>query len=458
MLPLDILAEVERIQLEAYRSIGVSETEIVQFLAEQMSKVKLSQYSNSSHTSSTGCAGSAAGFQNLSRSSFQSTRYEHPGFIGIIEDRWLRFESAREDMPPDIRDFWTDGKTAPHPILASAPTGNLNALACIDSRGGSAIIFESTLIELAFEISTIISLVICSYKGGIFTVNLKPEMVYDRVGRLSWISKELALLMFGFASRGHSLASKSLVEKLLDDPNIVSVQQDIFTGFLTFIIGHEHAHLRLNHHQLLGIGGWAADAEPNYTVLVPHALYSRATEQYLRSYQDILPPPVEAEIFKHAKEQGCEIHADALGFRDMMFTAASYAKECGISDTINFHIVGAFAFFWAMEYFERAVRLLNTGTDGRENPLFTRDYDLQSVLLRKSHPAPLSRLYSVTEVIADLFEGLHVPKSVFYDMSRVAHAVIGGSWEMRYDDLKIPARDETMVDPRWLGKYSDIPL
>jgi len=64
-----------------------------------------------------------------------------------------------------------------------------------------------------------------------------------------------------------------------------------------------------------------------------------------------------------------------------------------------FSEIGMLSFFFSIELLERTVRTLLHGNDGRNDPLYTQDFDIQDMVLRDTHPSPATRRDFVCKVM-----------------------------------------------------------
>ena len=164
-------------------------------------------------------------------------------------------------------------------------------------------------------------------------------------------------------------------------------------GFLTFVAGHDWRHLIRRHHNI----------EERGRFWIPkHAGY--ALGKYEELYKNIYPGVTVEVAAKKMMKQGLELEADYFGYQYTFNTFALHPslqmlvqnRDGIVAAPPNFNTffveIGVWLFLWSMEYFERTVRTLQTGHDGTALGIFSKDFDVQDLVCRDTHPCPRTRL------------------------------------------------------------------
>lgn len=315
------------------------------------------------------------------------TSYQDPVTISEILECWDLIQEGNSGEALQCAD------TNAHPsnvVLATAHTGNLNASAVQGDDGTKGVLFEVDLQVWATMMSCLIQELLVTETPETYQIRhpsdgnafVGKETILDRM-----FETFAGTVINGTANSTlkNYTAPKSMEEK--------KIRELINKGFITFVAGHELAHLTREHHNMEAKGGYWVPKNVGETIAKYEAIYAS-------KYPGMTMEVAAAKIMR----QGLELQADYYGY---LYTSNTYRLHPSMqiliqnadgivagSPTLNvlFIEIGARAFFWSIEFLERTVRTLLTGHDGSGLGIYSTDFDVQDLIGRDSHPCPLSRI------------------------------------------------------------------
>lgn len=281
--------------------------------------------------------------------------------------------------------------------IASAPTGNLNAMAITGANQSLGILFENDLHVWAITLSSIVvELITAEKEEGLYIYHPKDPKTYEEKAETM---KKLVHFYLETIQRGRPpLLSNSLVES----PSQRRLQSLIRRGFTSFIVGHEYAHLAKKHHQ--------KKASRQGPFAIPKNI-NEIWNLYSSKYKNKFPEISVEEFSNKVIDQYMEIEADMEGYIYAANTYSKYPEDAtGIMQNkegtsklpgtylLMFVEIGVQLFLWSMEFLERLIRIVQRGEDGQKIELFSTDIEVQNIVLRQTHPCPLSRIKILSQM------------------------------------------------------------
>ena len=375
---------IEEIQDHCYRSQGV-DPESIRSLA--LEHVRQARSRASSDSDRTRLDKYHSRLQSLVAHP-QLTRYQDPITILEILDAWTLIREANADEALEIVDPHTDPDLV---VLATAPTGNLNAQAIQGSDGSKGIMFEVDLQAWAMVMSRLIEELLLTDK-----VN-RMELRHPRDPQIfKGKQKILDRLVKVFVST----ATSATVEAALDYfvPPRAQEEQDLYElirmGFLSFVVGHELAHITRQHHNIEKRGKYWLPKDARDTL-----------KKYFDIYEERYPGLTPQIVVDRLLKQGLELEADHYGriytYNTLKLHPATQLlmedNDEAVDAPPHMHLIfvelGVLTFLWSMEYLERTVRTLHAGHDGMSLGILARDYAVQDIVCRTTHPCQMTRLH-----------------------------------------------------------------
>lgn len=375
-------------------------------------------------------------------------RYQNPIILWHLERLWELVQSAQAlfGEADGSRRKPCTGKA----LLASAPTGNFNAYALADDCGNSAIMFEEGIFDWSTCLSHSIACILGEVRNGVYglLVSSDPVEVRQFLDKNSDFLEVLGQYFLSFAATGRPGGpvvplSPSTFREIYSIA-VVDAGAHIRTGFLTMIMSHEYSHLRLGHHAIR-----FGKAKGPFKML-GREFVGRMWTQFTENYSDRFQAPTKTQLWNFGVWQAQEFEADAKGCADSL--ASAFAKNRSAEGAALLTAIGTVSFFYFIEYFERLIRLLESGSDGSSDPLLSRDYEAQNVFLRKSHPCPMSRLQFVGEYVRDIpYLG-----PVFDPLSSLIGELFDAFWKANEVRFKKSHADGIRPHRKWRSSFSEM--
>ena len=333
----------------------------------------------------------------------RASRWQDPDFINMVAPLWARLQEVDRQRIAATQDDADQEIPPADPLLASAPTGNVNALAFVDRHGRTAIVFEEEILTFGTALALSLASVVIESRNGQQYWLTDTADIRRRLREQPWLRRGIASFFNSLAANGTPRVPDEIYLRSVMKPFVWRTTAYLEHGFRMFLLGHEYCHLKHRHHeQLLGV--WKGPV-----IVLSDVKRGEALDAYFEHYYERFPVPDKEKVQNFAVRQVMEFMADCEGYVLTTLAARSFAESqalspSGHSNAISpqfFVVVGGLLFFWGVEFLERAVRLRMTGSDGRDDPILTRDLGAQNLLLRRTHPCPLSRLDFVLEYIGN---------------------------------------------------------
>ena len=388
----NVIDEVELIQREAYIESGYSEAEIEQVLASETANLiaqlrdEVSRFCRENNIPPEGAAlieHNLLAKANANR----STRFQAPEMALELNRAWdLLVEKSGSGI-----DRLIDRK----PIIASAPTGNINAHALRDVQGRSAILLETALLDAIRCVAGLVGLVIMDQSDGGLNLYLDPLLAVQRLQE-NGVAPELDRLFRHLIRQGDFNMMTTFYGVLkMHTP----YREIMVGGALEFVMAHEIAHFARGHDKTFDDGKpfHRSSTLRSDTAALSDAEVQRTSEKLIM-YGWKYPPDLQQYVnFKVLQTR--EVEADLLGF--CILTAGAKKMESQLP-LFELRLLGGVMFLWIAEMIERYIRLFELGPDDAEHPLFGVDSDLQDMVFRGTHPSAATRLRRLTTNIAHL--------------------------------------------------------
>ncbi|WP_438423274.1 M48 family metalloprotease [Aquimarina macrocephali] len=316
------------------------------------------------------------------------TDFQDLNEISVILECWdLLISSNSKDVDSRIDNL----------TIACAPTGNMNAMAITGINQSIGILFENHLPIWAIILSNIITELI--------TTETKEELIIHHPKDLkTYTTKEDSMERFVqfYLDTIQYGKPPALIDSIVKTPTRSHLQNLIKKGFISFIVGHEYAHITKNHHEKR-----ASRRGPFMVPKNTKEIWELYSDKYKSQYPGISPEEFSNKII----DQYMEIEADWNGYSYVANTYNKYPEDFtgkvrskNGSSKLNpkfklmFVEIGIQLFLWSIEYLERLVRTMQRGNDGHKNDLFHTNIDVQNVILRSTHPCPLSRIKMLSQI------------------------------------------------------------
>jgi hypothetical protein len=154
------------------------------------------------------------------------------------------------------------------------------------------------------------------------------------------------------------------------------------------------------------------------------------------------------QLVNYSRTQMLEHIADSDALQICTFMAMY--GELTFEESLKF-LLGAWLFFWYLELSERVMRTIKHGATWFDDPLYSTDLEVQNLLLRTSHPAPLSRAATAAALCAQNVSnndvnwkvGVHTPLFVL-------STIFERAWENgKGSVLKTVQNNDLAVHPKW---------
>lgn len=372
----------------------------------------------------------------------KTTEFQDPSDLYNFSKCWNRLIDA-EKKDPRSKYMQPIAK----PILASAPTGNLNAHSILGDDGSTAILLENGL-ELwgLFFTHAIVALFACDRDDRI-EIRLSLDYIKESQIQIDQFQQLLILTAvtgspeFAINEQGdHGFPRTFLVPELRDFSLLAR------DGFLLFVAGHEYAHLRLEHHTKIRTN--------NGTFKIPKNA-RKIWDKYVDKYNERFPNISKEFFINKIKRQFIEIEADCSGYQHAI-AALAYDMRNSSDSFIQFFFseLGMLSFFLSIKYLERTVRTLANGQDGRDNPLISSDFDVQDVLLRKSHPSPMTRFRWICKIMDARLEGSNPSTTSF--IADQLEALLTSLWETIYPKIQQIHTSGIRPHQRWIHPSTEM--
>lgn len=370
---------------------------------------------------------------------FRTTAYQDPVILGAIAGSIDPItEAARALFPKPA------GELEP-PLIATVPISMLNGFAMQDDAGRSGIVLQEGLRFTPFLMASEIGRHLFVEHAQGVGVDIGPESLLARLGADTTWSDTLIGVFVLDASEPHIFGPSEERRAEIEASPARHGYLAIEAGFQTFVLAHEYAHC-LNRHidQLLsGAKGPCLMRDPDLI----KATIGLAQQKYPQH-----PPPSDEQLLAFAMVHALEFEADTVAMKLLIEMVKNKIADEG---TRHMWIMGALAFFWYAEIGERVHRTFHLLDSWFEDELYTKDLQVQSLLLRPTHPAPLERARILLSM-------------VFHDLEEEwLHRAVFGSW-MWLDALFQTAWNTTRpvvvatvikkslcIDRKWVD---DIPL
>jgi len=233
---------VEQMQLQAWNRLGIPVDQIeTQFKDElRRSVIALSTVDSSLKFSEQKFAELMAKDERTGK----TTKYQNPFALTTFKQAWARLRQAAEadrsaKIPPNSLD----------PLLASAPTGDLNARVVFGDNDSMAIVLEEKLETWALCFTHAIVSLLASDKGdrvelcGETLPISDKQMELDSFAQLLIFTAATGTPSFYTDERGAAFPKTMLVPELR---KLSLLARD---GYITFVAAHEFAHVRLEHYE-----------------------------------------------------------------------------------------------------------------------------------------------------------------------------------------------------------------
>jgi len=299
---------------------------------------------------------------------YHTTKYQDPLILGGILTPWDLVVSNLEGLFKG-----KDLNKVNEILLASIPIPMLNGLATIDKKNKCAILFQDGLRFWPTNVSHFLFELLFVEENKRF-LKIKNENLYDHVLSNKVNSHNLlSLLYLDVVHEGLRRVHDSSYLKNRDRKLIIE------QGFKAFVCSHELAHYLYGHCDQLV-------KETNIMFRNSSYLSNILSKSNLK-YTDL----DEEHVINFMHKQLLENLADMKALHICLRIAGKYNK-LNHNEGLLF-LLGSLSFFWYLESSERMVKAVDTKGEslGSISYRSNNDFDIENLLNRSSHPAPLSR-------------------------------------------------------------------
>ncbi|PIB95211.1 MULTISPECIES: hypothetical protein [unclassified Caulobacter] len=391
--PLDLREIVARLQARAWARIGVDEGALAERFEQRRQAYRR-------------LADAAPGYLDFDWGLDPSVTLDH-GLVGSLEEMfsitpatplqdpalqaWLqlvwRYTAVHLPFQSDyVRDV----------ILATAPTGDFNAMAVpLGDRG--AIVVEEGLVRLARRLCALVTPLLFFERDGAILVRTKQQ-VEAFVAADEGPCFDIAQLFIDYITQGEvdfpspRLAGSSLVERYADT---------LFQSFIAFVLWHEALHLEVGCGNPTAVNHESVerDAERMAAALAEACLRAGLT----------LDPERLRQTYRHQRE---ESDADAYA----MIRVAVYGSR---TNSLPGNVTGAGAFLLALDTVHRMLtQIVSPELFAREQASDLAQLKAAAFLGGRDHPHPRVRRAEVIGLISALDPG--VGAMVGFEIDRLA--------------------------------------
>jgi hypothetical protein len=309
---------------------------------------------------------------------FRTTAYQDPVILGGIAASIEQIAQAARTLFPNRA-----AALAP-PVIATVPIALLNGFAMQDKAGHSGIVLQEGLRFTPFYIASEIGRhLFVEHPNGI-GVDIDPKSLVARFTASTDWADGLIGIFVRDAFEPHMQAPSEERRVEIKASDAWHAYAAIEYGFKTFVLAHEYAHC-LNRHidQLL--------SDTNGPRLMrSRELIKEAIELARQKYPQH-PAASDEQLRAFAVVHALEFDADNVALELLIEVLRDKVADEG---TRLMWILGALAFFWYAELTERVHRTFRLGDAWFDDELYTKDFHVQSLLLRPTHPAPIERVRS----------------------------------------------------------------
>jgi hypothetical protein len=319
------------------------------------------------------------------KSRFEVTKYENLMLIPHIYDCWDNLVKSNSSIIEE-----SDFKSSLSGIaIGTAPTGDINAKSILGQDNSVGILLESEILLLSIGLARIMIRFIASEnEDGIIIQH--PNTLEEPQSHFRNEIVELGNFLINLAVTG-KVRRETLQMDVSDSMTRHCNHFD--EGILSFMLGHELAHIIKDHHSRIKLKKIVIPKDENEIL--------QTIKKYSLYYTNYDLPATEELLLRYSRHY-YEHEADYFSFSYCLnamhqFTGAdgTVAEPAG-SYSINaghlLYLWGNATFLVFVEYLERTIRVLQLGAKGVESPLFSKDADVQNLLFRKTHPSPISRI------------------------------------------------------------------
>jgi hypothetical protein len=328
---------------------------------------------------------------------FRTTAYQDPVILGGIAHSIEQIAQAARMLFPDR------AAALVPPVIATVPIALLNGFAMQDRAGHSGIVLQEGLRFAPLHMASEIGRHLFVEHPECIGVDFDPKSLVARLAASTdWADKLIGIFVRD-ASEPHMLAptEERLVEIQTSDARHAYAAID--AGFKTFVLAHEYAHC-LNRHidqLLMGTNG------PR--LMRDMELMKEAIELARQKYPQH-PAASDEQRRAFAMLHALEFDADRVALELLIQALRNKVADEG---TRLMWIVGALALFWYVELTERVHRTFRLGDVWFDDELYTKDFHVQSLLLRPTHPAPIERAISLLTMVSHEYREGWIQSAVF---------------------------------------------
>jgi len=323
------------------------------------------------------------------------------------------------------------------PLIASAPRGDLNAQALSDDEEHIGILFESGLVTWAGALTWVLASILVADDDSAVRLGFTDEA--DLLARPALDRLYEAALAFIVSGEPDVPAGLPVGGSVMWSRNAFN------HGMLSFVMGHEYGHI-VNHH----LERLRTIDQPPYRL--PRDL-SETAQTWRQQYSDRFPFPADIQsVITKVNRQMLEVQADWHGFASVMASLQDMPMTSKSAEASLIVMLGALSFLYSCDYLEKLARTLGSGADGSDDRLFTHDWRVQDLVLRKFHPCPLSRLEYLYET-RFTSNGASIP---IRSLGKMLDAVFTHSWNRSYPKARALYQQGVRPHRRWQQPDSEM--
>lgn len=325
-----------------------------------------------------------------------------------------------------------------YPVICTVPIPILNGLTLKDEKGRSGIILQE---GLRFHPATL-GQYFCDLIGYDFATYFDPfELSSSLKEENVKINIESAKLLSYFF---HDAVSDGIIHKQNNEVNIIKLRciHEFEMGFKDFVLAHEYSHVVNDHYDEVKLDFLGKKTEKNHTEVVEVCNKTKI------KYPDL---EITDEIIKNYSHlQAIENKADVDGIYICLLALIEHIKKGDVYKGF-FYLCGCLSFFWYLELTERTQRTLKQGSKWLADPIYKEDLDIQNLLFRSSHPAPLSRYqHAYDQLIYQFGEGNERLEPWLKCCWDVVSLIFDSAWNGNKDLLiLLSERAEMKIHHKW---------
>ena len=265
----DLIKELEFLQLDAWERSGIAESEVSAFFLKLRDEFVARDLPLLRRASGEAYGVDAQIDRQIENdyialfSRPQVTRFQNPITATLLNNTW-------KAITPIIADG-SGEHLGSLPIIASAPTGNINAFAIRGENDSSAIVFEEELISTIQYTCILVAFAISTNQGDHILINPDPASAAKLISQ-SRLIHDFDRLFWCLVAYGRGGLADEVLDAVKTDLNRTS--NGLVDGALRFVMGHELVHLDRGHHFFVN--------ESDESIRTRHPLWSMA----LRSEKD----------------------------------------------------------------------------------------------------------------------------------------------------------------------------